>query len=167
MTAGSVRYVLVTVLLIVLQTTFVRFISVETITPDILVIWIVYLALRYGQIHATVAGFALGIFMDILSGSFLGLSALSKTVCGFAAGYFFDAERREQTLATYRFVLLVFMVSLVHNIIYFVIYVQGSDLPLLHTVAVYGTATSLYTSAVSVLPVFAYSRVRGDRTLPR
>ena len=167
MTAVSIRYVLITAVLIVLQTTFIRFVSIETITPDILVIWIAYLALSYGQIHATVAGFVLGFVIDILSGSFLGLSALSKTVCGFVAGYFFDLERREQTLSTYRFAIIVLIVSLVHNTIYFAIFVQGSDLPLLRTVVLFGIATSLYTCAISFLPVFGYSRVRGDRTLPR
>jgi rod shape-determining protein MreD len=162
-----IRYALITVALFVLQSTFVRFIAIENITPDILVVWIVYLALRYGQIHATTAGFLLGLAMDIISGSFLGLSALSKTVCAFVAGYFYDETKTAQILATYRFAVLVFFASLIHNLIYFTLFVQGSDLPLGRTLALFGFTTSLYTSAVSLLPIFGHSRVRGDRVLPR
>jgi rod shape-determining protein MreD len=165
--ATQIRYALVTVTLVVLQSTFSRFIAIENITPDILVIWIVYLALRYGQVHATVAGFLLGLIMDITSGNFLGLSALSKTVCGFVAGYFYDETKTTQILATYRFALMVFFTSLVHNLIYFTIFVQGSELPFWRTLALSGLTTSLYTSAFSFLPIFGYSRVKGDRVLLR
>ena len=163
----SIRYGLITVALIILQTTFVRFVSIENVTPDILLVWIAYLALRHGQIHATVAGFILGFIMDIISGNFLGLSALSKTVCGFVGGYFFDEEKTDQTLATYRFAIIVLIGALVHNLIYFSIFVQGSDFPFFRTIIFFGVTTSLYTSALSLLPILGYSRVRGDRVLPR
>ena len=162
-----IRYALVTVVLVILQSTFIRFVSIETIIPDVLVVWIVYLALRYVQIHSTVAGFFLGLIMDIISGNFLGLSGLSKSVCGFVAGYFYDENKTTQALATYRFALMVLFVSVVHNLIYFTIFVQGSELPFWRTLALFGLTTSLYTSALSFLPIFAYSRVRGDRVLPR
>jgi rod shape-determining protein MreD len=163
----QIRYGLIAIALIVIQSTFVQFIAIENVTPDILVIWIVFLALRYGQIHATVAGFVLGLIMDITSGSFLGLASLSKTVCGFVAGYFYDETRTAEILATYRFALLVFFVSLIHNLIYFTIFVQGSELPFWRTLVLFGLTTSVYTSALSFLPIFAHSRVRGDRVLPR
>ena len=163
----QIRYALVTVVLVVLQSTFVRYIAIENITPDLLVVWIVYLALRYGQIHATVAGFLIGLTMDIISGGFIGLSGLSKTVCGFVAGYFYDETRITEILATYRFAIMVFVVSLVHNVIYFTILVQGSELPFWRTLVLFGLTTSIYTSAFSLLPIFRYSRVRGERVLPR
>jgi rod shape-determining protein MreD len=165
--AVRIRYALITVALFIFQSTFVRFIAIENITPDVLVVWIVYLALRYGQIHATAAGFFLGLTMDIISGNFLGLSALSKTVCGFVSGYFYDETKTAQILATYRFAAMVFFASLIHNLIYFTIFVQGSELPFWRTLALFGLTTSLYTSAASLLPIFGYSRVRGDRVLPR
>lgn len=163
----SIRYVSITIVLFILQTTFLRFISIGSVTPDALVIWIVYLALRYGQMHATVAGFVLGLAMDIVGGDFLGLSALSKTICGFVAGYFFNEEKTEQTLASYRFAVLILKASLIHNLIYFSIFVQGSEMPFWRAVTLYGIATSLYTLALSFLPIFGFSRVRGDRVLPR
>jgi rod shape-determining protein MreD len=165
--SAQIRYGLVTVALVVLQSTFVQFIAIENITPDILVVWIVFLALRYGQIHATVAGFVLGLIMDMISGSFLGLASLSKTVCGFLAGYFYDETKTPQILATYRFALLVFFASLIHNLIYFTIFIQGSELPFWRTLAVFGFSTSVYTSVLSFLPIFGHSRVKGDRVLPR
>src|SRR3989304_9532528 len=159
--AVQIRYVLITGALVVLQSTFVQFIAIENITPDILVVWVVFLALRYGQIHATVAGFILGLIMDIISGSFVGLASLSKTVCGFVAGYFYNETKTAQILATYRFALLVFFTSLIHNLIYFTIFVQGSELPFWRTLALFGLSTSVYTSVLSFLPILGHSRVKG------
>jgi len=163
----SIRYAVITVILILIQTTFLRFISVGGVTPDAIVLWIVYLALRFGQIHATVAGFVLGLLLDVIGGDFIGLSALSKTVSGFVAGYFYNEEKMEQTLASYRYAVLTMLVSIVHNVIYFSIFVQGSEMPFWRTLFLYGMATTAYTSVLSFLPIFGFSRARGERELLR
>lgn len=153
-----IRLLLFTLGFIILQTTIVSFTSVLNIVPDILLIWIVYIAITNGQITATVYGFSIGLAIDLLSGEFLGLSALCKTIAGFLAGYFFHENKIDITLGNYRFIVIVSVISLVHNIIYFTIFTQGSSISLLAAIVQFGVFSSLYTTVISALPVFVYMR---------
>ncbi len=154
------RYFLISVILVLLQTTIIRFLSIGGITPDLLVIWIAYVALKHGQIPGTVAGFGIGLVIDLISGDFLGLSAVSKTLSGFIAGYFYNENKTEQTLRSYRLVIIVLVISLIHNIIYFMIFLQGAEIGFWPNVLKFGLTTSLYTAVISLLPMLAFSRVQ-------
>ena len=87
-----VRSALVALGLLILQTTFIPFLSIAGFLPDLLLIWVVYVAVRYGQMEATITGFLVGLLQDAVSMQFFGLGALTKTIAGFSAGYFFNAE---------------------------------------------------------------------------
>lgn len=152
------RLVLISLGLITLQTTIVSFMSVLNIIPDLMLIWIVYIAITQGQIPATAYGFGIGLVMDLLSGQFLGLSALSKTIAGFLAGYFYHENKIDITLSNYRFLVIVAVISLVHNIVYFVLFTQGSDVGLLTAIFRFGMFSMLYTTTLSSIPMFIAMR---------
>jgi rod shape-determining protein MreD len=135
-----------------------RLLTLEGITPDILTIWVIYLALKEGQMAGTLWGFCIGLVFDFATGSFIGLSALTKTICGFTAGYFYNENKTPMTLSSYRFLLIILFVSLIHNTIYFIVYTQGSDIGLLRAVFQVGVATTFYTTTWSLLPMFAFAR---------
>ncbi len=152
---------LLSCLLVLLQTTIVRYLAVETIGPDIVLIWIVYLALREGQATATTAGFFLGLAVDLLSGSesMIGLAALSKTMAGFTAGFFYNETKAQQILGGYQFPLITAVVaSLVHNILYFIMFLQGTDVGWLDAVTMYGLPSAAYTAALTMIPMFVFAR---------
>jgi rod shape-determining protein MreD len=153
-----VKYALVSVLLIILQTTLVHLLNLEGIIPDILAIWVIYIALMNGQMEGTLWGFGIGLVLDMTTPDFIGLSALAKTICGFLAGYFYNENKTRMVLGSYRFVLIVFFVTLIQNIIYFIIFTRGSDIDLAHAVFQFGLTTALYTSIVTLFPVFIFSR---------
>jgi len=152
--------ILLSLLFLVLQTTIIRFLAVQMIVPDVVLLWIIYLAIRRGQITATTAGFFIGLAFDLLSGadSMLGLAALSKTAAGFVAGYFFNENKTAQTLGSYQLILIVVLASLVHNLIYFVIFLQGSGITWSGALFQYGIPTTAYTAALGLLPMFAFAR---------
>ncbi|MGE5315211.1 MAG: rod shape-determining protein MreD [Acidobacteriota bacterium] len=154
----SIRIILITVLLVALQTTLIPFLSVANIIPDILLIWVVYTALQSGQIPATVLGFSAGLLVDLLSGQFLGLSALSKTIVGFAAGYFYNDNKVDFTIARYQFLIIVALMSFIHNLIYFTVFVQGTDIGLIAAMLRFGLFATIYTTAVALLPWFVFTR---------
>lgn len=154
----NLRLLVISVLLMTLQTTIVTFTSIGNIVPDILVIWIVSIAVTEGQMKSTVFGFMIGLTMDLVSGQFLGLSALTKTVAGFLAGYFYHENKIEITLGNYQFMVIVAVASLVHNVIYFVIFTQGSDVGLLTAIIEFGLFSTIYTTIVAMIPMFIYSR---------
>ena len=151
---------LVSLLLIIVQTTVLRFLPIASITPDVLLIWIVSLGIRNGQMTAATAGFFIGLVMDLLSGAdgMLGLTALANCAAGFIAGYFYNENKTYQTLGSYRFLLILAGVAFVHNLIYFVIFLQGSGISWWGAVLRYGLPTLAYTAAVGVLPMFVIAR---------
>ena len=152
------QYGLITILFILFQTTILPFAAISNIVPDVLLVWTVFIAIKLGQIPATVAGFAIGLAIDLVSGHFIGLSALSKTVAGFFAGYFFNENKIDYTLGSYQFLIVVGLASVIHNLIYFVIFVQGSEIGFWTAIFRFGLFSTVYTLALAVLPVFAYSR---------
>lgn len=153
-----VRLLLITLVLITLQTTIVSFTSIANIIPDVMLIWIVYIAITQGQVPATVYGFGIGLILDLVSGQFLGLSALSKTVAGFLAGYFFHENKIGINLANYQFLIFVGAASFAHNLIYFTIFTQGSDVDLFTAVFRFGLFSTIYTTFIASIPMFINSR---------
>ena len=145
---------------LVAHTTLTKFIVIGGIVPDVPLIAVVYLALRRGQVAGTVAGFGMGLALDLISGpdGMLGLSALAKTSAGFLAGYFYNENKMNQTLGSYQFVVIVILASAAHNLLYFLVFLQGSGLSWTMTLLRYGLPTTLYTTAVSVIPMLVSAR---------
>jgi rod shape-determining protein MreD len=156
----AIGYILLSIVLLVFSTTLLEFLAIYSIVPDILLIWIVYLAIKEGQLAGMVTGFLIGLTFDLLSGpdGMLGLSALTKTFAGFLAGYFYNENKTFQTLGGYQFLLAVGFVTLMHHAIYFLIFLQGTDIGWGRTILLYSIPDTLYTTAVSLLPMFAIAR---------
>jgi hypothetical protein len=88
----------------------------------------------------------------------LGLSALAKTLAGFIAGYFHNENKTAQTLGGFRFLTVVGIVGLVHAVVYFVIFLQGSGLPWWQAMFLHGIPYTLYTTAAALVPMFTFAR---------
>ncbi|MBI4535272.1 MAG: rod shape-determining protein MreD [Ignavibacteriae bacterium] len=155
-----VLYLLISVLLIILHTTLMKYLAIGDIVPDILVVWIVYVAIRDGQLAGTVTGFSIGLAIDLMSGvdGMLGLSTMAKTVCGFAGGYFFNENKTFQTLGSWRYIVAIVVTSLLHNVIYFIIFLQGTPIGWSGAVLRYGIPTTAYSAAFALLPMFVFLR---------
>jgi rod shape-determining protein MreD len=154
----TLRYVVISLALVFLQTKVLHLLSIEGITPDLLSIWIVYIALNEGQFAGTFWGFGIGIVFDIVVGDFIGLGAFSKTIAGFTAGYFYNENKTQMTLGSYRFVIITLIAAAAHNIFYFIIYTRGAEISLLRAVLEFGLATTLYSGIFSLLPMMVFSR---------
>ena len=153
-----VRSALVALALLLLQTTFIPFLSVGGFLPDIFLIWVVSVAIRRGQVEATITGFVVGLLQDAVSMQFFGLSALTKTIAGFVAGYFFNDNSTEQTLGSYLFLTILFLSSFVHNIIYYGVFLQGIQDSVFTTMIEFGVFTGLYTVLLGMFPMFTFVR---------
>ena len=136
------------VALLVLQTTFIPFLSLGGVVPDLLLIWVVSFALVRGQMEGAVGGFVVGLLEDLLTTKFFGLAALAKTL----------ENKTSITLGTYRFLLILFLVSLLHNLVHAGIVLQGSEGLSLRVIMETSFTSSLYTTVVALLPMFAFSR---------
>jgi rod shape-determining protein MreD len=150
----------ISLFILLIQTTLVPQFAIGTSVPDLLLIWIVYLGITRGHGPATVTGFLIGLVFDILSGpqSMLGLSSLAKSVAGFVAGFALNENKTEHTLGSITFLLIVFAASLVHNLLYFVIFLQGTDFSWNSAMLFYGLPAAIYTTAVGLIPMFVFAR---------
>jgi rod shape-determining protein MreD len=153
-------YLLKAVVLVVVQANLPDIISIRGIAPDLLLIFIVYLAVKEGQLYALPWGFFLGLTLDLTTGTVIGLSALSKTVAAFTAGFFYSDNMISMTLGTYRFLLFVLVTAFVHNAIYFAVFTLGSDIGFLGAVFGVGLASALFTTTIAVLPMLVHARGR-------
>ena len=156
----AIHFVIVSLILVVLQTTLARFVTVGTASPDFALLWIVYAAIIAGQLRGTVVGFGTGIVFDLISGqdSMLGLAALCKSIAGFIAGYFYGESKTELTLSTWRYMFAVGIASLLHNAIYFLIFLQGGDIDWKQTLVLYTIPSTLYTTGLAVVPMLVLRR---------
>ncbi|MCB9249278.1 MAG: rod shape-determining protein MreD [Ignavibacteriales bacterium] len=91
-----------------LQFIFVPMIAIDAIAPDIIMILLVYYALKYGQLYGTFLGSIFGLLFDIISGGILGSAMFAKTISGFIAGYFYNENKIETNIST-MFLCLLFL----------------------------------------------------------
>ena len=149
-----VTYILLAIIIIIFNFMFLEYMSIEGLTPDLLIILCVWIALKEGQFVALFAGFGIGLLFDILSPGIIGISALTKTFVGFVAGFFFKENAANQIIGSYRFLLIVLFCSILHNLIYFLIYIKPSEISLFTFFLKYGLAISLYTTIFALFPMF-------------
>ena len=76
---------LITILIAICQVTLVNAISIGNIKPDLLLVWVIFVALDKGAVKAAMAGILAGFLKDVFSaGAFI--NTLSLPACGIAAG---------------------------------------------------------------------------------
>lgn len=151
MTIKYTKYFVILFVLILIQKTLIWLISLSAynITPDLVLIALVYIAVSEGKIFGSVTGFLAGFTIDLVSGSFLGLTALAYSVTGFAAGGF--RTDGDKYLTKLNFLIVIFLSSMISNFIYYLIYFQGLSLNFIEIFSKYILTTSTYTTLVSVI----------------
>ncbi len=148
----------VALLAMILQVVVGNFVSIVGATPDLVLIYLIWVVLRRGQLHAELVGFVLGLFLDVLSSGTPGAHALSYTIVGFLLGYFFNEDQIEQRLRNWPFLLFVFVGSVVNNLIYYFLFTQGTGINFIDYATMRGGLVTIYTTIVAVVPMFYQTR---------
>ncbi|GDX64174.1 MAG: rod shape-determining protein MreD [Ignavibacteria bacterium] len=157
----NLRYVIygITALMLALAHVIIlNLISVSGITPDLLTILVVWIALREGQFTGIIAGFLCGLLFDLVSYDVIGTNALAKTFAGFIAGFFYKEKNNEYTLGSLYFILAILASSFVHNLIYFFFYIRPTEMTFWNFFFRYGIASTLYTTVAALFPMLVKSR---------
>ena len=103
-----------------LQTTLAGLVIRGTAAIDLVLIVVVYIALKAGPVPGLVAGTVAGLIQDALSNPILGIGGLAKTMVGFLAGVL--ATQFILTGPLPRLVMLM-MATVVHAAIFMGLYV--------------------------------------------
>jgi rod shape-determining protein MreD len=159
-----IRNVIILTILIVVQKTFVWYISLSqlNIAPDFVIIALIYIGVREGKISGAIYGFIAGLLLDVLSGSFLGLLALSYTVAIFVSGFF--QTDNERFLVKFNFIIAVFAVSILSNFIYFGVFFQGTPIVFSKVILLYILPSSTYTTIISLVYTILPKKKGFDRS---
>jgi len=80
------RVILAVAVALVLQTTLTRFLVRGAVAVDLVLVVVVYVALRSGPVTGLLSGTFAGLLQDALSSGVIGIGGLAKTVVGFLAG---------------------------------------------------------------------------------
>jgi len=89
------------------------------VKPDILFIVIVYLAYSFGSFYGEIVGFIGGLMQDSISNSLLGLLTFPKVALGLLVGMFGRSVIKDNIISI---ILLIFVASLLKNIITLMLY---------------------------------------------
>jgi rod shape-determining protein MreD len=118
--------VIIFIPLFVLQLTVIPLISYNNIVPDLIILPVVYFAVKNGQRFGMLLGFILGLLFDIFSGGLIGPSIFSKTVAGFIAGYFYNENKKDLTLGSAFFIVIVLLCSSIDSLFYSIFSVSAN-----------------------------------------
>lgn len=100
---------------LILQLAIVPLISLDSFSPDLIILLLVYFTLLKGQLFGTVTGALFGLTFDLVSGNLLGLAMFSKTIAGFTAGYFYNENKMESNTSGITFPFIVFASAFVDS----------------------------------------------------
>lgn len=139
--------------LLIVQTTVVNLISVDGVVPDLILILLVFYAVRNDQIYGTVLGFIFGFLFDLITGSLIGSSMVAKTISGFTAGYFSNENKRDMYLKSYVFPLIVLLCGVIDSVVYAFFSTTDYSSGLLLLLIQQGILPGVYTAVISILAV--------------
>ncbi len=104
-------------IVLIAQIILVPLITIRDVSPDLILILLVFYTLKNGQIYGTILGFIFGFLFDLITGGMIGSSMFAKTLSGFIAGYFYNENRIHQYYKSLTFPLIIILCSLVDSII--------------------------------------------------
>ena len=112
--------ILAVALALAIQTTLARFLVRGTVAVDLVLVAVVYVALRSGPVTGMLAGTFAGLIQDALTTGVIGIGGLAKTIVGFLAGIIGTQFIVAQPLP--RFVVF-FGATVLHAVIFMGLYV--------------------------------------------
>lgn len=145
--------------LCVLQLTFIKLIAIDTVTPDLVLIGVILTGWQRGREPAMIAGFATGLFLDLIMGEVVGLSALSKTIAGFLVGFLYEEDRAQSSLRSLKTAWGSIAVIIAHQTVFLFAYYRDVSLPFFRLFALHGIGGTAYTFVFMMVFILIYSRI--------
>jgi len=153
----TIVLLLVTSLLVYIQTTFLNQLAFNSVKPDIALIALVFIGVRYGSTQGAIVGFMTGLMEDFISLSPLGFHSFILTLIGFVAGLGGSWVSTESKL--FQFVSLIsatFVKYLVAAILISIYSITQSANPLVNSVFL---IELIYNALLAPIIFFAGTRI--------
>lgn len=150
-----ITYGIIAMILTIVHLVFLDFLSFGGVSPDLLLLLVIWITMHEGQFIGLFFGFGIGLFLDIVSIDVVGTNALAKTVAAFVAGFFYEEGKTNKIMGNYKFLGIVILSIFAHNIVYFFFYLKPSEISFFTFFIRYGLAATLYTAVFGVFMMFA------------
>ncbi len=145
---GFYKALFVIVILILIQSSFVTLIQVKEITPDVVLVFMVSWCAQKKRYQGVLLGFMGGLAQDLMEGGLLGVFALSRSIACYLSCSFPWRYYHQNTII---FGIIIFIASLVHQIIYLLIVSRNAAGGYLKLFLRYGIPAVFYTVLFSIL----------------
>ncbi|MFA5033878.1 MAG: rod shape-determining protein MreD [bacterium] len=142
-----IKLIVSTFLFFIMQITIVNNIAIFHITPDIVLIIILYIALFYGEIGMWI-GFGIGIFLDLYNFS-LGCNTLMLSLIGYGAKELSGRIYRDAPLL---WGIIIITSSIIKNIIIFILQKELS----FQLIMTYILPEAIYTTVVGIVIFYIF-----------
>ena len=149
-------YIGIALILLTVQSIVGPWLTIQKIRPDFILILVLYIGQKEGRIFGQLAGFTIGLTMDILGMStFLGLSAFVMTLSGFLAGYL---KNQRNKINIFSYYLTILVLCLLHFFLLYSIYYHSLNLSLQYRMIRYVFPSLIYTGVFYFLIEFIFSK---------
>ncbi len=160
MTKRLVGYATLGIMTILVQKFLDNFASIDTVSPQLVLLFVVYIALREGQLFGMGGGFVIGLFHDLLATHFLGFTSFIGVIAGFVAGFFYKESDVELAAKTFNFAWISAITLFISDLAAVPIIASG-ELNVLYVFLKFTVGTTVYTSIFAMVIVF----VNGNKGL--
>ncbi|MFZ1081744.1 MAG: rod shape-determining protein MreD [Candidatus Kryptoniota bacterium] len=159
MTKRLLGYAILGIIIILVQKFLDDFASIDTVSPQLVLLFAVYIALREGQLFGMGGGFVIGLFHDLLVTHFLGFTSFIGVIAGFVAGFFYKESDAESVAKNFNFAWISAITLFISGLAAVPIVASG-ELNFLYVFLKFTLGTTVYTSIFAMIIVF----VNGNRS---
>lgn len=107
--------VMLAIIGIIMQSTLFAHIAIAGVTPDIILILVVFYSIFQGPKKGAIFGCALGLLEDIILGRFIGMNALTKGLTAGLVGWFAQRAFKENLLVP---IISLFSGSIINELLF-------------------------------------------------
>lgn len=159
-------WIVTVVVTALVQSAWPDFLKLQSVSPDLVLILVVYFAIAEGEERAMFTGALGGLYLDVASKVDLGQNVFCLVVVGYAAGRLSTRLVTEHPAVKAGLVLLA---GIAQGILYTGIeYVQEPAVtPVVETVLTVVVPASFYTALITPLLYFGLGKMFGERITPQ
>ncbi|MEO6094200.1 MAG: rod shape-determining protein MreD [Fibrobacteria bacterium] len=103
------------VLSLILQQTLIQIISIGSIKPDLVMVVLVAVSMRYGSVVGLFSGLTIGLIQDVYAIEALGANAMAKCLVGYCTGLLDEKVIKVMPATKVLFLAVAF---LFHDVVY-------------------------------------------------
>lgn len=159
MTKRLLGYAILAIITILVQDFLDNFASINLVSPQLVVLLVVYMTLREGQLFGMGGGFVVGLLHDLLATHFLGFTSLIGVIAGFIAGFFYKESNVELAAKTFNFAWISAITLFISELAALPIIAAG-ELNYFYVFLKFTLGTTIYTSVFAMIVVFVNGKKR-------